>query len=176
MRRSTKFKTRRKKSKELDIDITSLLDILVIMLVFLLKSYNASDLKLDLQDGITLPNSISQKLGHHTIIVQVNKRRELWVENKPQGKLNYSGEIITNLLSILKEKRIKLDKELDVIKGRVTASSDVAKDAMMKKKRDNATINIVLDQSIPYAILRKIMHTSATAGFPQFKFIVQGSN
>lgn len=165
----------RKKSKPVDIDITSLLDILVIMLVFLLKSYNASDLKLDLQENISLPISKSEKLGHHTIIVQINKDQQLWVDNKPEGKIQNQGEIITNLLTVLKEKRSVLDKELEEISGRILASNDeVAKDRVMKKKRDSATINIVLDQSLPYAILRKVMHTSATAGFPQFKFIVQG--
>ena len=38
----------RRKAEPVDLDITSLLDILVIMLVFLLMNYNASDLQLDL--------------------------------------------------------------------------------------------------------------------------------
>ena len=48
---------RRKKREPVDIDITSLLDILVIMLVFLLLNYNASDLKLELVPNLEMAPS-----------------------------------------------------------------------------------------------------------------------
>ena len=34
--------------------------------------------------------------------------------------------------------------------------------------------NIALDKNLPYKVLRKIMNTAATAGYQEFKFIVQG--
>ena len=42
MARASRFSSRRKRERVIDIDITSLLDILTIMLVFLLQSYNSS--------------------------------------------------------------------------------------------------------------------------------------
>src|SRR3989339_683235 len=75
--------------KALELDITSLLDILVILLVFLLKSYNASDLKLDLLGKIELPDSVSRTLGNDSVILQVNRDKKVWINNV------YAGDIQT---------------------------------------------------------------------------------
>ena len=48
--------------------------------------------------------------------------------------------------------------------------------ALKSKEANKKKVNIVLDQSLPYSVLRKVMHTSALAGFPEFKFIVQGNH
>ena len=81
------FARKRAKAEPMEIDITSLLDILVILLVFLLKSYNASDLKLDLVKNLTVPDSKARKLGNHAVIIQVDKNSNVWVEKKIIGKI-----------------------------------------------------------------------------------------
>ena len=77
----------RKRNREaVDVDITSLLDILTILLVFLLKSYNASDLKLDLTKNLEMADSASDAgarrhrdrglvRGHVTAASSPNRRR-----------------------------------------------------------------------------------------------------
>ncbi len=146
---------RRQKKKELDVDITSLLDILVILLVFLLKSYNASDLKLELAKGISLPRSQSRNLGHHAVVVQVSKKREIYLNNKVIGRIANGEEKISTLFNALTEiKKIEDQKE---------------------KKKRNIKVNIVLDQGLSYGTMKSVMHTAASAGFPEFKFIVTGT-
>ena len=145
---------RRTKSEPMEIDITSLLDILVILLVFLLKSYNASDLKLDLVKNLTVADSKARKLGSQNIIIQVDKLSNIWVDNKRIGRIPASMDEIPSLLSILKSKDLS-DKKL--------------------KNTKQKSINLVFDKSTPYNSLQKIMHTSTVAGFTQFKFIVQGN-
>ena len=76
MRRMFFNQKSRSKKEPLDLDITSLLDVLVILLVFLLKSYNASDLKLNLVKDLVVPNSDARTLGHHAVIVQVNSHKK----------------------------------------------------------------------------------------------------
>ena len=161
----------KKKNKVLDIDITSLLDILVILLVFLLKNYNASDLKIDLVKGITLPGSSSQKLGNHSVIVMVNRQKQVFVNNKPIGYVDKNSETIAPLLSKLRE--IKNDYDIN---KRVPANTknqanlkENPKEKVLKK------VNIVLDKELPYNVLRKVMHSAATAGYQDFKFIVKGN-
>lgn len=68
MRKQSRLQARKNKGAP-DIDITSLLDVLVILLVFLLKSYNASDLTLDLVDNVKLPSSNTRLLGNNAVIV-----------------------------------------------------------------------------------------------------------
>jgi biopolymer transport protein ExbD len=174
MRKKTFGKFKKEKAEALDIDITSLLDILVILLVFLLKSYNSSDLTLEVAENISLPDSKSETLGNMAIIVQVGKGRDLWIGNKKIGNISTSSdEKIELLFDALKKEATILDEKIKDLEGRSPAGVD--KEALLKRKVNRKRINIVLDQSLPYAVLRRIMHTSALAGFPEFKFIVQGN-
>lgn len=153
-----------RKKQDMDVDITSLLDILVILLVFLLKSYNASDLKLEPAAKIELPSSKSMALGRHSVIIQVSSEKEIWLDNKKIGILDNSGDKIDILFEKLK--MIK-DKERETL--RTIASAEE------RKKKESKQVNLVLDQSLPYQVVRRVMHTSAMAGYPEFKFIVQGN-
>jgi len=163
MLRKKKFKSFRKNKEALDLDITSLLDILVILLVFLLKSYNASDLKLDLVKNMLLPQSISRTLGNNAVIIQVNKDRSIWVNYKQIGELD-NNEKVEILFSTLTEIKKQEKEKIDNVR---VLASDITE--------QNKQINIVLDKSLPYKVLRQIMHTSALAGYPNFKFIVEGN-
>lgn len=169
-RRSVIFK----KKKEVDIDITSLLDILVILLVFLLKSYNPSDLKLDLTDNLKLPDSTSTLHGNQSVTVQVNRSRAVFINNKEIGRIPKGSGSVAFLEKKLKELKDQGDKELKEYKARNLSS--VQKDLIKSKERSNKQINIVLDQTLSYADMQKVMHASATAGFPKFKFIVKSGD
>jgi len=172
--RNKRFNIRKSGTKELDVDITSLLDILVILLVFLLKSYNASDLKLEVAKNIDLPKSQSMQLGNMAVIVQVSDEKDIWINNNKIGRYLASGdEKIEILYSALEKEAQKQDKEIKELE--TTASSNTDKGALATRKANRKRVNIVMDQSLPYEVLRKVMHTSALAGFPEFKFIVQGN-
>jgi biopolymer transport protein ExbD len=172
--RKKRFNTRKKAKEELDVDITSLLDILVILLVFLLKSYNASDLKLEVAKNINLPNSKSEQLGNMAVIVQVSAEKDLWINNTKIGRLPASaGEKVDLLYDALQEEGKKQDAVIKELEQ--TAANNTDKGALATRKANRKRVNIVMDQSLPYEILRKVMHTSALAGYPEFKFIVQGN-
>jgi len=164
--RKKRFNRLKKSSedKALELDITSLLDILVILLVFLLKSYNASDLKLDLLGKIELPDSVSRTLGNDSVILQVNRDKKVWINNTYAGDIQTGDERIDFIYDRLDEIKKEKDKTADSM--RVLASA---------MKDHNKQINIVMDKTLSYKTLRQIMHTSALAGYPEFKFIVQGN-
>lgn len=159
-------KKKREKKEPMELDITSLLDILVILLVFLLKNYNASDLTIDLVKGVSLARSESQILGSHAVIVQVNKSQEIFIDNTKIGNVGGSEKI-----SSLYEKLTNLKKE----EKEKSSNRDPA-ETVSSKNKFKYNINLVLHKDLPYKVLRKIMNTSAEAGYPQFKFIVQGKN
>ena len=104
-----RFQRKRAKSEPMELDITSLLDILVILLVFLLKSYNASNLKLNLVKSLKIPDSKARKLGSHSVIVQVDKDKQIWIGNKVIGRIDRS-EKIDDLYDFLKIKEKLLQK------------------------------------------------------------------
>ena len=70
------------------------------------------------------------------------------------GKIPTNGSEVPELLALLKERK--------------------AADRAPAAKKAKA-VNLVFDKDTPYKSLQKIMHTSAVAGFTEFKFIVQGN-
>lgn len=161
-----------KKMAEAEIDITSLLDILVILLVFLLKNYNPSDLKLDLVKDLSLARSNSKELGVKTLILQVDKKNNVFINNEKATNIVSEG----NWRGILSSKLAKLSedskREIAQIKGGDT-SNILGKELLAKKEENLERVNIVLDEELPYETLDKVMQVAATSGYHKFSFIVQ---
>jgi biopolymer transport protein ExbD len=155
-----KFRSKREKIEKADIDITSLLDILVILLVFLLKSYNASELKVNLAKHISLPDSKARDLGKYAPIIQVDKNKRIYLDNKEISIVIASRKEDKVLLANLK-KRFESDIENKLIK-----TSDKDKPQLL---------NLIFDKDVPYNAIQQIMHTSALAGYGKFKLLVKGN-
>jgi len=168
MRRSRSISSRgraRKKKGVMDLDITSLLDILVILLVFLLKNYNSSGIVLNVPDGIELPSSKSSSVNTSGIIVQVSPTT-IWVDNKVvlESKSDSLSKDRTGrrIIPLFNE----LVKKKDIIKQIEKTSPNA--------KKFSGVINLVVDKTIKYSYIKKLMYTSAAAGFGKYKFVVLG--
>lgn len=165
-KRSIRHRGKRGKRKVLDLDITSLLDILVIMLVFLLKSYNSSGVIINVPDDIELPISESESLNTTGINIKVTPKtihvddKMVYQESDSPKKL-HQMEIIYPLYNELVHKK-------ETIKQIEKMSSEA--------KKFSGLINLIIDKSIRYNIMQKLMYTSATAGFKTFKFVVMGQD
>jgi len=157
---------RKSKSNIIDIDITSLLDILVILLVFLIKSYNASGVVLNVPKGVILPKSESVSLNTTGIIIQVSTDT-IWVDDeeivqdysKSRSNFDHGGRRIIPLFN-------ELVKKKNVIKQVEKTSPNAQKFTGM--------VNLIVDKTIKYSFLQKLMYTTAEAGFKRYKFIVLG--
>ncbi len=150
--------SRKREREAIDVDITSLLDILTILLVFLLKSYNASDLKLDLTKNLEIADSDSRYMTRFAPVVQVNKEAKVFVNNKEIGRLPASGEMAA-LTQILKAEKAKTE----------------ANNATKKQQYNAELVNLVFDRDMDYSVVQRVMNDSALAGYSQFKFIVKGN-
>jgi biopolymer transport protein ExbD len=164
--RSIRNRGKRKKIPVIDLDITSLLDILVIMLVFLLKSYDSSGVVLNIPKGVSLPVSESQSINTTGVIVQVSPTN-IWVDDKlildvnqlPRKYADHEGRRLIPLYDELVRKK-------DLVK-QVHNSAQNAKEF-------SGVVNLVVDKTIKYDYLKKIMYTAAEAGFRKYKFVVLG--
>jgi biopolymer transport protein ExbD len=164
--RSIMSQKRAQKKSVIDIDITSLLDILVILLVFLLRSYNSSGITVNVPSDIELPLSVSQNLNQPGILIQVSKD-EIWVESNSIIKgvdmknknFDQNGKRIIPLFNEL----VKKKKEIEQLSKRALDAKDFS-----------GVANLVVDKSIKYSLLQQIMYTAASAGFQEFKFVVMG--
>lgn len=151
---------RRKMNQDVDVDITSLLDILTILLVFLLQSYNSSDLRLDLVKNIDLADSKVREITKYAPVLQVTKESEVFLNNKSIGRLPASGAM-NELTNALKTQRDQ------------TAKDNATKSA--NQKHNEELINLVFDKDMDYEVVQRVMNDSAHAGYSQFKFIVKGN-
>jgi biopolymer transport protein ExbD len=165
-KRLIRFRRRRKKTEVGELDITSLLDILVILLVFLLKSYSTSGLIYTPPDQIELPSSESKSKGNMAVMIQVSKEK-IWVDEKiiinksvDQIKLSSKdGKTIVVLFDELTRKR----QEIDVINKTSPAGN-----------KFSGVINLVIDKTIKFSQVKNILYTAAEAGFIKYKFVVLG--
>lgn len=145
----------RKEKGVMDIDITSLMDIMVILLVFLLKSYNPSDLFVDITKDLDLPASASKELGENSIIVKMDKQKRVFVDQK-------EIKVKEEMVEVLKVKMVELRKYKEIYKKSKVDDKDVF------------LLNLVMDEGLTYADFKSIMDMAAVAGFNQYKFIVKG--
>lgn len=152
---------RRKSKNEVDVDITSLLDILTILLVFLLKSYNPSDFKLELASKLEIADSQARDMTQSAPVIQVNKESKVFVNNKEIGIIPQAGEM-HQLITFLKKGR-----QADLEKIKTTKASE---------KQNSELVNLIFDKELDYSIVQRVMHDSALAGYSKFKFIVKGNN
>lgn len=165
--RSIRNRGKRDKSSAFEIDITSLLDILVILLVFLLQSYNSSGIILNIPTGVELPVSESQATNTPGVMVQVSPDK-IWVDDKVIYDRETNGE---NWRTDMGNRRIiSLYNEL------VKKRQDIQRleKSVSEAAEFSAVVNLIVDKTIRYNDLKSLMFTSAEAGFRQYKFVVLG--
>ena len=167
MARSKSMKNRRRKKSggAFDIDITSLLDILTIMMVFLLQSYNSSGVVINVPKEIDLPRSNSETLSTFGVNIQVSKS-QIWVDDKEV--VNTETTEATQLFDEGGRRIIPLFNQLVKIKETIKQSEKLSPEA----KPFSGVANLVVDKSLKYSYLKRVMYTCAAAGFKEFKFVV----
>lgn len=168
MRHSRKIRLRgvRKKKEALEIDITSLLDILVILLVFLIKSYNTSGIIVNIPEGIELPTSKAMSISEPGVLIQVSQEKIwvddelIWEKDAQSGRVyDHGGRRIIPLfdkLSTLRERAKQIEKSAP------------------NAKKFQGLVNLVVDKTVRYKKLKQLMYTSAAAGYRKYKFVVLG--
>lgn len=150
-----------KKSRNFEVeefDITSLLDILVILLVFLLKSFNDAELTVDLVNELALPYSLSRSATNNGVILQVNAKKNIFVNTEVVGNMDSPTTFpkVRELLSKEYKERVAKLKPED------------------KEKGKDQLINFVFDKSLKFVDIDKIMNVTSDIGFSKYKLIIQG--
>ena len=163
--RSIRARRGRKKNGIFDIDITSLLDILTILLVFLLQSYNSSGVIINVPKGIELPKSASESVNNFGVNVQVSKS-QIWVDDAEV--VNTENPEKAQLFDEGGRRIVPLYNELVRIKETIKQSEKLSPQA----KKFSGIANLVIDKSLKYSYLKRVMYTCASAGFKEFKFVV----
>jgi biopolymer transport protein ExbD len=163
--RSIKNRRGRKAPGTMDIDITSLLDILTILLVFLLQNYNSSGVIINVPKDIDLPRSSSISLNNYGVNIQVSKS-QIWIDDKEVVNTDTADQ--SQLFDEGGRRIIPLYNELVRIKETIKQSEKLSPQAT----KFSGLANLVVDKSMKYNYLKRVMYTCAAAGFKEFKFVV----
>lgn len=168
MRHDRQIRNRRKRNKKglIDLEITSLLDVLVILLIFLLNSYNTSNVVVQVPEGIKLPSSSSLAPSSVGVMIQVSPST-IWVDEK---KVVSSDISISRLYDEGDRRILPLYHEL--VKKR--QDIEVLAKSVKQAKPFMGVANLVIDKSLKYSYVKKLLYTCASAGYRQYKFVVIG--
>jgi biopolymer transport protein ExbD len=138
-----------------DLQLTSMLDVLVIILIFLLKNYNVSMNQINTPKDLQLPVSTSQNIPTDTILVTVTlDSLSVGQTVLTSTELDEEGRRIAPLFTTLTQAREKAEALL----------AD-------KKSLFDGIIAIQADKKVPYDKVRKVMYTASSAGFKVFRFL-----
>ena len=166
-RRSGKRRKRQSEGEVTYLNITPMLDMMTILLVFLIKSFasSASDVnvanltlphsstKLEIQEAIQLMITPSEILLDQRVITRLDGQGGILGEDLPEGP---NGYLIKPLYDLL-ETRANYYKRIEQFGG----SQFVGR------------IAIIADKNISYRTIFKVLYTAGRAEFGLFKLFVQ---
>lgn len=158
-----KYRYAKEEKETPEIEITSLLDILVILLFFLIKNYNASNLKLELPEKLDVPYSTSTEMGNHAVIVKIDRDENIYINDDLVGTTDILETKFATTIATMREES----------RGRFIASQG---EKTGKSVDSSIIMNVVLDKELEYRLMDRLMQVAAQSGYEHFKFIVRSED
>ena len=165
-RRGFKKYLEKRTSPAFKIQITSMVDMFIIILVFLLKSFSTSPVNIVPNEGLRLPQSSTPTdpvdvlkliVSKSAVFVEDSKVADLVNNEFDKSQLDASdSEFIRPLYDEL-DKKAQKSKDLSKINDTVEFEGKVL---------------MQIDRDLTYSVIKKIMYTSMLAGYYDVKFAV----
>lgn len=148
------------------LQITSMVDMFTIILVFLLKGFSTSAIDLAPSSQVTLPSSTSTKTPTEVVKLIVSKDG-VFVEDKKiidfqNGALS-AGDVDKTDPSFIRPLYEALDQQAQKTKGISKLNETVEFDGRVLMQAD---------KGLSYGLLKKVMYTSMMAGYADVKLAV----
>lgn len=140
------------------LQITSMMDMFTIILIFLLFSYSNNPDQMDMDKELILPSSTSQ-LDYKDSIRLVLAKDELKLDGKVVGTLKENSII-------------GLEKLYDELLTYRKTADELKKDVDEEERKEH--ILFMCDKSHSFKIINSIVKTAGRAGYPNFQFAVMG--
>ena len=170
------LKQARRPTNDGGLNITSMMDMMTIILVFLLKSYSTTEVSVTPSGEMELPTSTAQQNPEMAVQLLVSKTQIL-VDGAPVLNLTTmpdeqnpgqtlvvvpedekKGQMITDLYDVLLDKA-----EQAKALGEASGSDEHA---------FKGRILLQCDKTLPFSVIREVMYTAGQAQFSEFKFVV----
>lgn len=149
-----------------DLNITPMMDMMTIILVFLLKSFTSSSTIINMDQNLALPSSQTRLNPKQAVPVTITKRVVL-VDGEPVAPIN-AGKI---------DPALKRDGDNGYyITPLVETLSKVArrekKVAEMTGQKFDGELTIVADKNTPYRLLTEILYSCGQAEYANYRLLV----
>jgi biopolymer transport protein ExbD len=172
-------KSIRKNAKEPEIDflnITAMLDLMTIILVFLLKSMAASSASIPQSDDLTLPASVmTSEPSEEGVVVIISKTQILVGENpEPIVLLPSRDQLAQSGVDARYKRSGPNDLYIVPLANALTSARETDKRVRAAKGLDTSTSEgiIVADASTPYRLLIEVLFTLGQSEFGKYHLMV----
>ena len=168
------------KARRLEVDagmnITSMMDMMTIILVFLLKSYSTQDISVAPSEDLELPVSTVKKIPEIAVNMVLTKSR-IVVDGVPALALtsipdsNNPGQ--TTIAVPEDEKRGQLINHLhEILLDKAESAKNLGSHSGTDEHAFKGRLLIQCDKTLPFSVLREVMYTAGQAQFSEFRFVV----
>lgn len=153
-----------KKNPNADLNLTSMIDFLTVVVIFLLMSFSASGELASIQSGLQLPDASNTRMLERAPIIAVT-RDVITLD------VGGSGRRIADVPSLMRESGASGDWRIENL---VQDLETLKRNWSMIHPREPFPAAVVLqaDKSIDFRVLKKIMYSCAQAGYANISFLV----
>jgi biopolymer transport protein ExbD len=166
--RRAKRKARAAEGEVSELNITAMMDMMTIILVFLLKSYQTSTVNVTMTADLTVPVSSTQLVPQDNVGLTVSMKEILIGERRVV-------EIQNGIIPAAAKEGGKADSfyvaaVYDALKKEVDKQKYIAQ--FNKNAPFTGRVNVVADKRIPYRTLMEVLYTAGQAELGEYKFMV----
>ncbi len=158
-----------------ELNITSMMDMMTIILVFLLKSYSTTDISVAPSEDLQIPVSTSQKPPKVAVNVVVS-RKEILVDGVSVLRLGSYADTETGQPVIAVPAEEKRGQMISRLYDKLLEKAETAKELGARAGSDEldfkGQILLQCDKRLPFSVIREVMYTAGQAQFGEFRFVV----
>lgn len=158
---SVRVRRRGRGSGAVKLQLTSMVDMFTLMVVFLLQNYSSQGQLVTPAENLQLPKSTVEKPAQQAVNVKI-AQKSIMVEDAVVVDAKAYADILT-------QKDFLIQPLFDVLNKH---SGEGRKSADMFKTEFSGKISIQGDVEIPYNVLTRVMYTCGQAGFPNMNLVV----
>jgi len=166
--RRDRRKARERAGEIKELNIVAMMDMMTILLVFLLKSYQASTLSVNMHEGLTIPISSTQLVPQENVSITVSMS-ELTVNDRRVVPLQ-GGVIPPAFKEGGRAEAFYVGAVFDALKKEVDKQKYIAQ--YNKNAPFSGRINVIADKKITYRTLMEVLYTAGQAELGEYKFMV----
>lgn len=168
-------KSLRRGASEAGLTITSMMDMMTIILVFLLKSYSTEDVSVTQNEDLQIPISTAIKPPKLAVNLVVT-RSSIIVDGKRIVPVETVADEETGEPTLRVPPDAKKGQMISDLYDTLVDKAETAKTQGSQANNDDlgfkGQILLQCDRTLPFSIIREVMYTAGQAQFGEFRFVV----